>query len=217
MSSPELASLTRWLGELQREVRNLATGNPLNNGAVENAAGKTVALSSLAFGMVGWTWTPEQIGSLSESRFPGSTTATVNTGWVGASYNGDGGATSLTPAIDVLVTGRSLRVDYGVRIAARGRITEAAMSYQLNGPAVSQAALGSAPLVHGPDTMRSVMLYTPDTAGAFASLSAANFELEEDLAPGWYRIAARFRTIMGAETPAPWATYSVPRLAATPY
>jgi hypothetical protein len=47
---PAPGTLERWMLDVERQLRDLATGNALNQGAVQKATGEYVPLSALAFG-----------------------------------------------------------------------------------------------------------------------------------------------------------------------
>jgi hypothetical protein len=47
---PAPGTLEKWMLDVERALRDLATGNALNKGSVQKATGEYVALSALAFG-----------------------------------------------------------------------------------------------------------------------------------------------------------------------
>ena len=93
MTNPEVASLARELAIMQRQLRDLAIGNPLNSAEVVDASGNSVLLSSLAFGSV-----PATDNTLAEMTGTANTVGGV--GWF-----------AFGPAVWVQVTGGKLRFE----------------------------------------------------------------------------------------------------------
>lgn len=196
--SPEVANLTRWLGDIQRQVRDLATGNPLNKAEVVDASGKAVLLSQIAFGQV--IATKAGVGAVSIN---GVTNASGSTPWVYPSGL----------SVTVLVTGGKLRVDWASLLALTGlssnqMIYSYAVSY--TGPPEARGSTLSA--VINPDYYRAVVLQGGGNVMAFGS-----FALHEGLAPGWYLIEGAFQYRYGVQsTGLPQASADNPRIGATP-
>lgn len=213
--NPELASLTRWLGELEREVRGLSTGNALNQGAVQAPDGRYVPLASLAFGQVGWVWTQDQLDSAaSQAAFDGTEvgTGSQTTGWILA-QSPDGGVVPTTPFVDVLITGGRARVDLTNVASVSGSIqTRLIMGYNISGPAPDQAGLAAAPEARAPDRSRAVV-----TGSTYGDVTGSTFDYVTGLAPGWYRFALRYMFQWFPEQGPPGALVSAPRIAVAPY
>lgn len=173
-TNPEIASLTRWLGELSKQVRDLAIGNPLNHAEVVNAAGRAVLISQLAFGSVAATDVAQvDLNGGNPAPAPGGA------GWFGWG-----------PAVWVYVTGGKLRVDVAAALHAQGNKTSTYLSYGVYGPTPTAAgAVG--PLVTPPAYDRSVMVFDPGV-GQGQDLAAGTFGLHSDLAPGWYYVQAQY-------------------------
>lgn len=175
--NPEVASLTRWLAELQRQVRDLAIGNPLNKGSVQNAEGRWVPLSDLAFGQVP-ARANEQISLTSNSA----------TWVIGA------------PTLDVFVQGGRLRLDVAGWLIVGGLNLRLSMSYRVIGPSPNDRADGAGPVVISPDQSRSLALESKGNAASY-QMAAGFPDLVEGLAPGWYRVSAAYQ-LVGEVNPA---------------
>lgn len=191
--NPELASLTRWLHELQREVRGLATGNALQQGSVEDAAGRIVPLSSLAFGQVA-------------ARDAATLILTTNSpAWIPGA-----------PALDVHVRGGRLRIDLAGRLNVMGVNLWLAMSYGLAGPTSGPGPGGGQ--VRAPDDDRALIVKN-NGAGISTEIAAGFADFAEGLAPGWYRVTAYYR-LTGEVQQFPeetWGAATNRRLIASPY
>lgn len=196
---PDLASLTSWLQRLDKDVRNLVTGNPLNKGSVQNAEGQWVALSSLAFGQV--INTKAGVGAVSMTGTIGS--AGASPFWI-----------TPGPNVEVLVQGGKLRVDWASLLAVSGWDTTMVMSYGVYymGPPEAKGPVQYA--VVDPDYYRA-LIFKAD-GGVTAS---GSFALHSGLQPGWYRVAAAYYMAWSDRntTEAPAASADNPRIGATPF
>jgi hypothetical protein len=212
---PAPGTLEKWMLDVERQLRDLATGNPLNQGAVQKASGEYVPLSSLAFGMVTWTWTEAQLDNGNDGlAIRGVVNAAGGSGWLASPPPG------INPVLDVLVTGGHLRVDLSASMIVIGRLATASMSYRLTGPATTQAGLGAGglPVLVNGDSVRAISINAPNINGGQGGGSFSNFALEEDLAQGWYRVEARFSLVWAADPSVqPIASIGIPRLMLTPY
>lgn len=197
-TNPEIASLTRWLAELSKQVRDLAIGNTLNHAEVVDASGQAVLISQLAFGSV-------HAVDLAEV----SATTPANSGPGGQGWFGWG------PAVWVYVTGGKLRVDIACQEEASGNKCSAYMSYGVYGPsAAAGGAIG--PNVAPPTYDRSVetMQYS---SGMGARNSMGTFGLHTGLPPGWYYVQAQYATTYSNWTSDQWGIWRNRRLLATPF
>lgn len=206
-------SLEARFADLERQVRDLRARNPLDLASVVSASGRSVPVSQLAFGVVGWQWADNQIGTgVDGFQLNGAANAAGGTGWVVPP------APFINPTLDVYVSGGNLRVDLAGNLVASGRAAGMAMSYRLVGPSLTQADLGTAPVVVNGDSVRAVSVYAPVVNGAYAGAQVGTFYLEQGLSPGWYRIAGRYALTYGADsTVVPSGQVGVPRIALTPY
>lgn len=199
--NPEIASLTRTLLEMQRQLRNLATGNPLNKGSVRNAEGNYVAVSSLAFGQVGSV--DARVGAVALAGPPNVDVPSGSAVW-----------TYANPGVTVLVTGGRLRVDWAALLAVQAVNGRTVMSTRLTytGPEDNPGSVST--LAVGPSYYRSIMLNAPGGAGVG---SFGTFYLHTGLAPGWYRIDSAYTLLHGVDTVAPKGSVDHPRISATPF
>lgn len=211
-SDPEVASLTAMVARMQRELRELATGNPLNRGSVQHANGGYVSLSSIAFGQVTYE-------SPNDGQSATLTQAQDVSGF-GTGFRDIGPPVTL----DVLVTGGALRVDISTSIFLRMNsgtdpLSEinGTMSYALLGPVESQELLNpGSPVAVPPDSFSAVSVSCAAPAPRI-QLTAGNFATHAGLRPGWYRIAARYSLTYAASAKASaFADFYGQRLAATP-
>lgn len=197
--NPEVASLTRLVLELQRQVRNLGTGNPLNRGSVLNAEGRYVPISQIAFGQVPAS-TPGNLVIWGSTGGPGGTAWTASDG----------------PGAWVYVAGGQLRVDLAARINSYGNNCSMFGSWAVFGPSAAPGgALG--PEVVGPDYARAVEIQYPGVGmGNVAGLST--FDFHQDLPIGWYFVSARYAlSYSGNPDVAPYGEASYRRLLLTPF
>lgn len=194
---PDLASLTSWLQRLERDVRNLATGNPLNKGSVQDAAGNWVPMSSLAFGQV--IATKPGVGAVS---IEGPVNTAGSSPWTYPGLN-----------VSVLVQGGRMRVDWASLLAVGGGGvgTRMVMSYsvQYTGPPEEPGTVTQ--IIASPDYYRSILLMGGASVAAYGS-----FYLHENLQPGWYTVQAAFRLFYDSQTNVPAGSADTPRIGATP-
>lgn len=189
--------MLRWMADVDRRLRNLDTGNPLNRGAVQNAAGDYVRIDQIAFGAVA----AENLGLLelsTPSEAPGGI------GWVAT-----GG-----PSVNVLVTGGKLRVDVAAALTAQGNKCSMYMSYALLGPGQTEATQTVQAVA--PAYTRAVEVQHAD-AGMDQRLAAGTFGEHIDLVPGWYTVAARYAMLFSGTTGGPYGSAQNRRLLATPF
>lgn len=198
--NPEIASLTRWLAQLERQVRDLAIGNPLNRGAVRNAAGDYVLISQLAFGSVAAV----DVGLIEMSS---TTTVPGGLGWFG--YG---------PQVNVLVTGGRLLVNVAGALTAAGNKCSAYMSYGVYGPGADKPAgsVLAGPLRVGPAYDRSVEVQHSHS-GQDQLAAAGTFGLHEDLPEGWYTVRAEYALSFSGTPLGPYGSARNRRILATPY
>lgn len=186
-------TLEQRIADLESALRAVRTANP--------------------FGMVGWTWTDEQIDNGDDNKvMSGVFNASGGTGWLPA--------TGIQPQVDVLVNSGRLRVDLSASLFVQGRSAYTSLSYALIGPSVDAAGLDVAPELMAGDGMRAVSIASPNINGAVMNASMATFVLEEALVaePGWYRVAARYNLVYAADsTVTPLGQVFVPRLSVMPY
>lgn len=208
MSSPvpSLASLSDWLRRLDRQVRDLATGNPLNKGSVQNAEGESVPLSSLAFGQAATTYAGVGVVALT-----GPLGVAGSSGWVYPA------APNLR--VSVLVRGGRLRVDWASLLSVQSN-ANAAMVYSYavmyTGPEDSPDTEWTMKVA--PDYYRATVLNTPDGNGVLGAYGS--FAFHEDLPTGWYRVCGCFRldySLTPATGQAPAGGADNPRIGATPF
>lgn len=198
--NPEIASLTRWLQALDRKVRDLAIGNPLNRGAVRDAAGDYVLISQLAFGSV---------AAVDVALVQMSTTSEVpgGLGWYGWG-----------PQVNVLVTGGRLLVNVAAALTASGNKVSTFMGYGIYGPGVDKpAGLALAgPLIVAPAYDRSIEVQHGGT-GMDQRAAMGTFGLHEGLPEGWYTVQAQYALSFSGTTGGPYGDASNRRILATPY
>lgn len=208
---PTLATLQSWMQNVDRQLRDLAIGNPLDRGSVQDAAGNNVLISSLAFGQVADLWPGVGVMDV-----PGALNST-----------GPGWTYTAKPTVTVLVRGGRLRVDWSALLALLGGgapTTTAAQfaaawvySYRLMylGPENARGSVNQQ--VVGPDYYRALSIR--DMSGSGTYLQAANWAMHTDLTPGWYQVQPAWLfsyTSQPVGTP-PHAYADNPRIAATPY
>ena len=204
MIIPTVSSLTAEIEKIQRQLRDLAVGNPLNRGAVQNASGAYVPLTSLAFG---------QASKADPTRIEMGTTSTApgQLGW----YSGG-------PFVNVLVMGGKLRVDVAAALTARGNKCSTFVSYAILGP-------GDPTIPPGPSTWtsRGEALVDPafdralevqhSGAGMDQRAAFGTFGLHEGLAAGWYTVDLRYALVFSGTPDGPYGSVQNRRVAATPY
>lgn len=174
---PELATLQSWMRAVDRQLRDLAIGNPLNRGSVQNADGRWVPLQSVAFGQV-------------VARDPTVFGLATNTpAWILG-----------TPMLDVYVQGGRLRVDVAANLVASGINLRMGMGYRVVGPSPNGVADGTGPMVQAPDEGRALLLLSTGQA-AYVQMAAGFPDLVEGLAPGWYRVQAAYQLSGEDNTP----------------
>lgn len=199
---PDPAALSAWMKRVDDELRDLATGNPLNKGAVQDASGRWVPLSSLAFGMV--TATDLSTTNLTGGAGPGSV------GWIA---NG--------PQANVLVSGGRLRVDVAGALEVYGNKAGAYLGYRVLGPGnaddPAQAGVTQTVQVVAPDLSLAVMAFDPDGNGMSKQLAAGTFGLHTGLARGWYTVQCCYFLAYSGSTGSPYGNFRNRRLAATPF
>lgn len=190
--NPEIASLTRWLADLQRQVRDLAIGNPLNKGAIQDASGRFVPLSQLAFG---------QVAARDSSQISLTTNSPT---WVVTG-----------PQLDVYVQSGRLRLDVAGWLIVGGLNLRLSMSYAVNGP--SDRANGAGPQVVGPSELRALALESKGNAISY-QMAAGFPDLVEGLAPGWYRVRGAYQLVGEVNYPEDTFGYVINRrIFATPF
>jgi hypothetical protein len=201
VSSPEVASLVRELAEMQRQLRDLAIGNPLNSAEVVDAAGNSVLMSNLAFGQVGAT--DARVGAV-------ALTGPLNTDVPSGSISW----TIAAPAVTVLVTGGRLRVDWAALLAVQATTGRMVMSNRLTYTGPKDAPDTVSTVAVAPNYYRSIMLNAPTGAvvGSFGT-----FSLHTGLTPGWYRIDGAYGLLHGSMATTPAGSVDHPRISATPY
>lgn len=201
--TPVPAGLADWMAGVERQLRDLATGNPLDKGAVQDAGGRWVPITQLAFGMVTAT-------DLTTVALTGAASTVGSVGWT---RNG--------PQANVLVSGGRLRVDVAGAVEVSGNKAGAYLGYELLGPGSAddpaQATVTQTVQVAAPDLAVAVMAFDPDGSGMSKQLAAATFGLHTGLARGWYTVRACYYLAFSASSGPPYANFRNRRLAATPY
>lgn len=194
MATPTIASLAAEIERLQRTVRDLATGNPLNRGSVQDASGAWVPMSSLAFGQV-------------VARDAGQFTTTVNQqAWLPG-----------TPQLDVFVQGGRLRVDVAGWLIVGGLNLRLSMSYQVIGPSPNGVADGAGPIRQQPSETRALAIESKGNAISY-QVAAGFPDLVEGLEPGWYRIRGAYQLVGEQNFPDDTFGYVINRrIFATPF
>jgi hypothetical protein len=201
---PTVDSLAAEIQRMQRQIRDLAVGNPLNRGAVQNASGLYVPLSSLAFG---------QATAVDPARLEMGTTST-GPGFLGW-YSGG-------PYVNVLVMGGKLRVDLAAALTAQGNKCSTFVSYALLGPGPTDVPPGP-----GTWTTRGELLVEPaqdraieiqhNGSGMDQRAAMGTFGLHTGLTPGWYTVDLRYALAFSGTTGGPYGSVQNRRVAATPY
>jgi hypothetical protein len=184
---PAPGTLEKWMLDVERQLRDLATGNALNQGAVQKATGEYVPLSGLAFGQV-------------PARDATQLSLTVNT----ATWQLG------TPTLDVFVSGGRLRVDVAGWLIVGGVNLRMAMSYQVNGPSPAGQADGGGPVVSAPDVSRALAIKSAGNAASY-ELAAGFPDLVEGLTRGWYRVRGAYQLVGEANAPADTFGYAINR------
>lgn len=164
-------SLEARIEDLEAFARSMLAGNLTDLASVVNAAGRSVPLSSLAFGLV------TAVDLATTDLYVGTAPGAGSLGW----FYG-------TPQLDVYVSGGGLVVLSAAQIYAQGNKCGMYQSYRLLGPTV--AAGGGAVLV-GPATDRSVSAFDPGY-GQGTQLSAGTFGVHTGLAKGWYTVQSAY-------------------------
>jgi hypothetical protein len=201
---PAPGTLEKWMLDVERALRDLATGNALNKGSVQKATGEYVTLSALAFGAAQAT-VPALL----------TLTGTANTGPGQVGFLADVG-----PSVNVLVTGGALRVDVAASLVASGNHASMFMSYAILGPGdpadPGQATVTQIVQLVGPAFTRAIELQHnaqgQDIRGAFGT-----FVQHTGLAPGWYTVSARYAMAYSGFTAVPFGSAENRRLMATPF
>lgn len=211
--TPVPAGLADWMAGVERQLRDLATGNPLDRGSVTDAAGNAVPLSSLAFGQVADIWSG--VGVVDAAAQPGQTSTDPGTGVTPWTYMDP------HPVVTVLVRGGRLRVDWSAQMAFAGGSTAAnpslVYSYRVlyTGPPDKPGSVSVQ--VIDPDYYRGLVLRDPSFSGNYFYLQAGNWAMHTGLAPGWYRVQGAWRMTYAASQVGPHGYIDNPRIAATPF
>ena len=167
-------SLEARIEELEAFARAMLAGKLTDRASVVNAAGRSVPLSSLAFGLVSAvdpTYT-ELYGGNPVSG-PGSL------GWV---YG--------TPQLDVYVSGGGLVVLTAARLHSQGNKTSMYQSYRLLGPTAT-AGDPAAPVAVAAATDRAIEAFDLG-AGQGVDLGVGSFGVHTGLAAGYYRVQSAY-------------------------
>jgi hypothetical protein len=197
---PDLAALSGWMRGVERQLRDLATGNPLNRGAVQSADGRMVGLQSLSFGSVA----DERVGLF---EMTGEIGGPGGVGWFAA----DG------PSAWVLVTGGRLRVDVAGALTASGNRCSVFLSYAALGPS-TEAGGPAGPERVAPAYTRAVEVQHDGAVGMDTRAAAGTFGLHTGLPAGWYLVAARYAmSYSGNPDVPPTGSVENRRLLATPF
>jgi hypothetical protein len=201
VTHPEVASLARELAEMQRQLRDLAIGNPLNSAEVVNAEGRSVPISALAFGSV-----------------PAVDNTDVQMSVVANGGVGSQGWYNWGPWATVYVTGGKLLVQYAAALAASGNRFSTFMSCAVYGPSAvpdppNWTSLG---MVVTPTYARAIELQHNAT-GLEIRAQFGSFDLHEGLAVGYYLVAAQYAEVHSNHTGPQYGNVSSRRILATPF
>jgi hypothetical protein len=201
VTSPEVASLAREIGEMQRQLRDLATGNPLNFAEVVDASGRSVPITSLAFGSV-----------------PASDLGTVSFSVAANAGPGGQGWADWGPWAVVYVSGGKLLVQYAAALVASGNHFSMFMSCAVYGPSATAtpASWTALPQVVAASYDRALELQH-NAQGQDVRAQFGSFDLHTGLAAGYYRIAGQYAETHSGYTNVQSGTAANRRILATPF
>lgn len=186
------------IADLEAQVRSLRATNLTDLASVTDAAGRSVALSQLAFGQVA-----------------AADSGTVEL-WGVANAGAGGVAWQIgSPSVWVRVTGGRLRVDVGGALTASGNKCSTFYSYRVVGPVAASGDAGGA-VAAAPAYDRAVEVQHSGT-GLDQRAAASTFALHTGLASGWYLVESAYALSYSGSPSTPYGSVSNRRLAVTPY
>lgn len=174
MAQMTSTSLEARIEELEAFARSMLAGNLTDLASVVNAAGRSVPLSSLAFGLV------SAVDPAYTEIYGGNPVS--GPGGLGWFYG--------TPQLDVRVNGGGLVVLTAARLHSQGNKTSMYQSYRLLGPTTTAGGTGAGIAVDAAYD-RAIEVFDLGV-GQGVDLGVGTFGVHTGLAAGWYRVQSAY-------------------------